>query len=78
VIKGKVEEIELPEGVKVDIIISEWMGYLLLYEAMFDSVIFARDKWLNKNGKVIFQIKIKLFPNKAVMYLASIEDEEYK
>ncbi len=52
-IKGKVEEIELPEGVKVDIIISEWMGYLLLYEAMFDSVIFARDKWLNKNGKVI-------------------------
>lgn len=28
VIKGKVEDIELPE--KVDVIISEWMGYFLL------------------------------------------------
>lgn len=28
VVKGKIEEIELPSGVeKVDIIISEWMGY---------------------------------------------------
>lgn len=29
IIKGKVEEIELPVD-KVDIIISEWMGYFLL------------------------------------------------
>lgn len=29
VIKGRVEEIELPE--KVDVIVSEWMGYFLLY-----------------------------------------------
>lgn len=28
-IKGKIEEIEIPE--KVDIIISEWMGYFLIY-----------------------------------------------
>lgn len=28
VVKGKIEEIELPSGIeKVDIIISEWMGY---------------------------------------------------
>lgn len=40
------EEIEL-EGVdKVDIIISEWMGYCLFYESMLDTVLFARDKWL--------------------------------
>merc|ERR1712107_316628 len=35
IIRGKVEEISLPEGVdKVDIIISEWMGYCLFYESM--------------------------------------------
>lgn len=35
VIQGTVETIELPE--KVDIIISEWMGYFLLRESMLDS-----------------------------------------
>lgn len=44
-IQGKVEEVELPVD-KVDIIISEWMGYFLFYESMLDTVIFARDKWL--------------------------------
>merc|ERR1711874_810145 len=47
IIRGKVEEISLPEGVdKVDIIISEWMGYCLFYESMLDTVLYARDKWL--------------------------------
>lgn len=47
VVNGKVEEVELPDGIKqVDIIISEWMGYCLLYESMLDTVIYARDKWL--------------------------------
>jgi type I protein arginine methyltransferase len=46
IINGLVEEIELPVD-KVDIIISEWMGYFLLYESMFDSVLYARDKWLS-------------------------------
>ena len=44
-IRGKVEEIELPVE-KVDVIVSEWMGYCLFYESMLDTVIFARDKWL--------------------------------
>ena len=43
-IQGKVEEVDLPE--KVDIIISEWMGYFLIYESMLDTVLYARDKWL--------------------------------
>jgi protein arginine N-methyltransferase 1 len=55
-IKGKMEDIELPVD-KVDIIISEWMGYFLLYEGMLDTVIAARDKWLVPDGLVIF------FPN---------------
>jgi len=46
-----VEEVELPVE-SVDIIISEWMGYFLLYESMFDTVLYARDKWLAKNGLV--------------------------
>ena len=44
-IRGKVEEIELPVE-KVDVHVSEWMGYCLFYESMLDTVIFAREKWL--------------------------------
>jgi protein arginine N-methyltransferase 1 len=70
-IRGKVEEVELPEGVdKVDIIISEWMGYFLLYESMLDTVLFARDKWLIKDGL--------LFPDKANLYVCAIEDAQYR
>ena len=42
------EEINIPE--KVDIIISEWMGYFLLYESMLDVVLYAREKYLKKGG----------------------------
>ena len=46
-VRGKVEEVKLPDGVeKVDIIISEWMGYCLFYESMLQTVLYARDKWL--------------------------------
>lgn len=69
IIQGKIEEITLPVD-KVDIIISEWMGYFLLYESMLDSVIFARDKWLKPEGI--------LFPDKANMYVVAIEDAEYR
>lgn len=48
VLKGKIEEIELPVP-KVDVIISEWMGYFLLYENMLDTVLYARNKWLVSN-----------------------------
>jgi protein arginine N-methyltransferase 1 len=69
VIKGKVEEIELPVD-KVDVIISEWMGYCLLYESMLQTVIFARDKWLKPDGVIL--------PDKATINLTAIEDAEYK
>jgi len=68
-VKGRVEEVEIPVE-KVDIIISEWMGYFLLYESMLDSVIFARDKWLVPGGM--------LLPDKAVLHVCAIEDEAYK
>lgn len=68
-IKGKVEEITLPVD-RVDIIISEWMGYFLIYEGMLDSVLFARDKWLAPGGM--------LFPDKARIWMAAIEDGKFK
>lgn len=69
IIQGKVEEIKLPVD-KVDIIVSEWMGYFLLYESMLDTVLFARDKWLVPGGL--------MFPDKSQLYVAAIEDAEYK
>lgn len=68
-IKGKVEEIVLPVP-KVDIIISEWMGYCLFYESMLDTVLFARDKWLQPDGL--------LFPDRCTLFITAIEDRQYK
>ncbi|KAI4545957.1 hypothetical protein MG293_002512 [Ovis ammon polii] len=69
IFKGKVEEVELPVE-KVDIIISEWMGYCLFYESMLATVIFARDKWLKPGGL--------MFPDRAALYVVAIEDRQYK
>ena len=72
VLKGKIEELDLPFGEgEIDIIISEWMGYYLLYESMLDCVLWARDKFLNKQTG-------KMLPDRAQLYVAAIEDSEYK
>ncbi|XP_063682980.1 uncharacterized protein LOC134817655 [Bolinopsis microptera] len=65
VVKGKVEEIEVDK--KFDILISEWMGYGLLFECMLDSVITARDKYLKPDGLVV--------PNRASMFVSAVSDE---
>jgi protein arginine N-methyltransferase 1 len=69
IVKGKVEEVEIPAE-KVDIIISEWMGYFLVYESMLPTVLYARDKWLVKDGLIL--------PDKASMLICGIEDGDYK
>lgn len=68
VLKGKVEEIDLPT--QVDVIVSEWMGYFLLFENMVNSVLFARDKWLVPGGIVL--------PDRTTLYITAIEDADYK
>jgi SAM-dependent methyltransferase len=68
-IQGKAEEVELPVD-KVDVIISEWMGYALFYESMLDSVLHMRDKYLASDGI--------LLPDKSHVYVCTIEDQEYK
>ena len=62
VIQGVIETVNIPE--KVDIIISEWMGYFLLRESMLDSVLVARDKFLKPGGA--------LYPSHARLYFAPI------
>ncbi|CAN0109972.1 unnamed protein product [Ectocarpus sp. 6 AP-2014] len=68
VIQGSAESIQLPE--KVDVIVSEWMGYFLLRESMLDSVVVARDKWLKDTGV--------MFPSHATMVWAPVDDGDQK
>ncbi|KAL6568799.1 putative protein arginine N-methyltransferase 6 [Orobanche hederae] len=49
---------------EVDIIVSEWMGYMLLYESMLGSVITARDRWLKPGGLIL--------PSFATLYMAPV------
>ncbi|KAK2740191.1 hypothetical protein FQN57_006202 [Myotisia sp. PD_48] len=66
-LRGKIEEVVLPVK-QVDIIISEWMGYCLLFEAMFDSVIWARDRYLAPGGLMV--------PSHATLRIAPLSDGE--
>ncbi|XP_019181150.1 PREDICTED: probable histone-arginine methyltransferase 1.3 [Ipomoea nil] len=65
VIKGKVEDVELPE--KADILISEPMGTLLVNERMLESYVIARDRFLGPNGK--------MFPTVGRIHMAPFTDE---
>jgi len=49
VVAGKIEEVEIPE--KVDVIISEPMGYMLFNERMLETFLHAK-KWLKPGGVV--------------------------
>ncbi|XXG41195.1 hypothetical protein AAC387_Pa01g1713 [Persea americana] len=56
VVHGMVEELEksiqLPPH-SIDVLLSEWMGYCLLYESMLSSVLYARDRWLKPGGAIL-------------------------
>lgn len=60
VLHCKVEDAVLPNEEKVDVIISEWMGFYLLHESMLGSVLVARDRFLTDDGIV--------FPSEARIY----------
>ncbi|GMH08309.1 hypothetical protein Nepgr_010149 [Nepenthes gracilis] len=65
VIKGKVEDVELPE--KADVMISEPMGTLLVNERMLESYVIARDRFLVPKGK--------MFPAVGRIHMAPFSDE---
>ncbi|XP_014294351.1 protein arginine N-methyltransferase 1 isoform X2 [Halyomorpha halys] len=62
--KGAIENIVLED--KFDIIISEWMGYFLLYERMLESIIIARDRFLKEDGL--------LLPSSCYLWVAGCSD----
>jgi histone-arginine methyltransferase CARM1 len=64
VIKGKIEEVDIPE--KVDLIISEPMGFMLLHERMLEVFALAREKWGKPN--------CKMFPTTGTIYIAPFCD----
>lgn len=56
VVQGMVEELgncELIQPHSIDVLLSEWMGYCLLYESMLSSVLLARDRWLKPGGAIL-------------------------
>ncbi|KAM4617554.1 protein arginine N-methyltransferase 3 [Discoglossus pictus] len=65
-VKGRIEEVDLPVE-KVDIIISEWMGYFLLFESMLDSIIYAKEKYLAEGGTV--------YPDMCHICVVALSDE---
>eukprot|EP00854_Cymbomonas_tetramitiformis_P021164 gene21164-25421_t len=68
ILRGPIEELDLPE--KVDVLISEWMGFYLLHESMFPSVLFARDRWLKPGGLML--------PSHSNIYVAPVSMEKLK
>ncbi|KAL1495990.1 hypothetical protein AB1Y20_014627 [Prymnesium parvum] len=67
VLRGTMEEVELPE--RVDVILSEWMGYFLLRESMVQSVIYARDRWLKEGGA--------MYPGAARLMVHQLDDAPF-
>jgi type I protein arginine methyltransferase len=56
VVHTKAEELDHkvqipPDG--FDVLVSEWMGYCLLYESMLSSVLYARDHFLKPGGAIL-------------------------
>jgi len=73
VVKGRLEDTDLKAKTggteKFDVLISEWMGYFLLFEGMLDSVMKARDDYLVKEGG-------QILPNRCTMHLVGVNDGE--
>ena len=65
VIRGKIEEVEIPE--KVDVLISEPMGVALLHERMIESYLIGRDRFLKPGGK--------LMPSNGTIFAAPFTDQ---
>ncbi|KDR16996.1 protein arginine N-methyltransferase 3 isoform X3 [Zootermopsis nevadensis] len=66
-IKGRIEDTKLPQT-HVDVIVSEWMGYFLLFEGMLDSLVYARDHHLAEGGL--------LLPNRCSISLVGLADTD--
>ncbi|PHT81191.1 hypothetical protein T459_14206 [Capsicum annuum] len=70
VLHGRVEDVEIDE--EVDVIVSEWMGYMLLYESMLGSVITARDRWLKPGGLILPSHATVVIHSLIYLYMAPV------
>jgi len=69
VIRGRVEDLtseDIPE--RVDVVVSEWMGYALFFESMLNSVVEARDAFAKPDALVL--------PNVATVRVALLSDDK--
>lgn len=82
IIKGKIEEINLPE--QVDVIISEPIGFMLLHERMIESYIVGRNRFLKKyienekdisNGDENIINSVKLYPSCGSIIITAFSDD---
>ncbi|CAK9303058.1 unnamed protein product [Gordionus sp. m RMFG-2023] len=64
IVRGKVEEVEIPEY--VDTIVSEPLGYMLLNERMLETYLHAK-KWLRPGGR--------MYPTKGDLHISPFTDE---
>lgn len=74
VVHGMIEELANADHIQphsVDVLVSEWMGYCLLYESMLSSVLFARDKWLKTGGAVLPDTATMVGLLSAILFLLS-------
>ncbi|XP_074274583.1 putative protein arginine N-methyltransferase 3 [Silene latifolia] len=65
VVHGMIEDLDKSISIEphsIDVLVSEWMGYCLLYETMLSSVLYARDRWLKPGGAIL--------PDTATMFVA--------
>ena len=69
VLEGQASNVQLPDGILADVLISEWMGFYLLHESMLDDVVIARDRLLHYNGTIL--------PSTATLYACPVSLKEF-
>lgn len=64
------EDLDLGPDKVADVIVSEWMGYSLLFENMLPSVLAVRDRYLKPGGIML--------PSRCRLWLAPLEDSAWR
>lgn len=66
----RAEDLELGQNRVADVIVSEWMGYSLLFENMLPSVLAVRDRYLKPGGIML--------PSRCRLWLAPLQDDAWR
>eukprot|EP00932_Pfiesteria_piscicida_P010690 SRR837773.2169.p1 GENE.SRR837773.2169~~SRR837773.2169.p1 ORF type:complete len:284 (-),score=25.98 SRR837773.2169:83-934(-) len=66
----RAEELDLGADTQVDVVVSEWMGYFLLFENMLPSVLSVRDRYLRPGGLML--------PSSCQLFVAPLQDGAWR